>query len=187
MAVSSSNSNEANWNEINNFMRDQNNDLTVRVIKDESGTRRVILDKDGLRTSPSGVDVYTATNAQLTFNSSQNVFKIASSGTTTPPTASTTAPGAGLWAYGNNTKTIAHGLGYLPIIMAYITDGSSYYSLPWTVFGLSSTTQVQHASINVIVDATNITIYTSLLALNLTTSFGSGLTIKYYLLQESVN
>lgn len=87
----------------------------TEIFKDDTGTRRVLLGKGadgfyGLRVSQEGVDVYTATLAQLVFNSDNNLFKIVASGTTTLDYDGNV----------NTFATVAHGQSNIPIVLAYV-------------------------------------------------------------------
>lgn len=179
MALNTGNSTEANYNEVNNFMRDAKNDQQVRVIKDEAGTRRVILDKDGLRTSPAGVDVFTATNAQLSFNSNNNTLKVVASGTATVSKGASVVSGS---------TTVPNPTSYVPAVLAYYTVGSVYLPFPhmeFTTAGLcelSATYYVDNGS--------------GLIGFNIETPNVAGsayyagaqtYTIRYYVLQETAN
>lgn len=121
--------------DINTVINDVNQNIlelkgreVTEIFKDDTGTRRVILDKDGLRTSPAGVDVTTATNAQLTFNSNQNVFKIVTDAVVTLTKAINTS---------FNFVNVTHGLGYSPTVIAYADDGSNLNVLPVSVLETS--------------------------------------------------
>lgn len=165
-------------NQVNNAVRELNNRDTVQVYKDDAGTRRVILDKDGLRTSPEGVDVYTATNDQLTFNSNNNVFKIIATGTVELPGPATS---------GSNPSTVSvtHGLGYTPIVFAHGSDGGDYQALPWITTWKTGTPNAGMVEweISYTANPTTINFYwQSNLGLN-----GGSITIKYYILQETAN
>jgi len=175
--TNSSSSSAQVTNQVNNVAREVQAMQTVQVFKDDAGTRRVILDKDGLRTSPVGVDVFTAGNDELTFNSNQNVFKIVASGTSTINASSATA-GAII------TNTVAHNLGYIPAFQAYYSLSGYNYQLPnstgWGASGGAVT------FVNWLFAATDDTnIYINMIPAS---SGDLGLyTVKYYLLQETAN
>lgn len=165
-------------NSVNNVVRELNNKEQVQVFKDEAGTRRVILDKDGLRTSPAGVDVFSAANDQLTFNSNNNVFKIVASGTTTIDADAT----AGVPI----NAIIAHGLGYAPAFIVYFTDSTftDSYMLPMTTNLSTSASKVAFGNwIDSSVDVDNL--YISFYS-PVTANWGT-MYFKYYLLQETAN
>jgi hypothetical protein len=116
--VTGNNSDSANNTTINSLIREVNNQETTKIIKDDTGVRRVLIGSgangfEGIKVSKSGTDVYTASNDQLIFNSEQNVFKIAVSGNT-----STTV--TNLAAGTTKTLTIAHNLGLQPAILCYV-------------------------------------------------------------------
>lgn len=212
--VTSDNSNSANLNQINNAIRQLNNEAQTKVFKgpenvnavingklpndlgygfqlsDSNGVPRIIAYIDAnnnpiFKVSESGQDVTTATNDDLIFNSSQNVFKIVEANTQTliPPTAS--------WAAGNTaTVTVPHGLGYEPVFLVYVDWPTSVsFSDP----GLSQTpsfaftgTDAQRPIIaSARVDSTNL--YLELTnQTGLTANLGElTWTYKYYILQET--
>lgn len=177
-------SDEQKWGAATDMLRELFDLKVVQVFKDEAGTRRVILDKDGLRTSPPGVDVFTAGNDDLTFNSNQNVFKIVQTGTSTTGTASVTDGGVGVWNNDSDQVTIAHNLGYVPAVVAFISDGGLYIDTPYTSYGNPSSSAISIATVSTSTDATNLYINVSVLGLHSTASLGP-LPIKYYLLQET--
>lgn len=178
---------QQNTNVTNAAIRQLNSMENVQVFKDDTGTRRVILDKDGLRTSPAGVDVFTATASQFTFNSANNVFKIVSQGTITTTTLSTNPP-ANEYGFSETTQNIAHGLGYAPIIIAYQYDSVSgaYVPLPYSSAARGAANAAVWENYSISVNATNVTMYQSILSYNMAASSG-GFSIKYYLLQETAN
>lgn len=178
--LNTSNSLATNFNQVNRLMNDFQNDKTVRIFKDDQGTPVVILNKDGLKTtSPgSGIDVTQATDDQYTFNSNQNVFKIVKSASDSIKITAST---------GTTTKTIPHGLGYVPALLVYMTDstGSSYQALPTFLSYSIGATAITIATIGFCsIDSTNIYIQVSTAGSVLV---GTTLLFKYYLLQEKAN
>lgn len=168
-----------------NILELKNREVT-EIFKDDAGTRRVILDKDGLRTSPVGVDVVTASDDQLTFNSNQNTFKVVATGSGTIPDVTVGSPGAGNWAEGSGSSAIAHNLGYIPAIVAYIDFGSVYAAMPYNITDRVAATQVYFADYRASVDATNVYLEQGVLTMG-TGITSPGLPVKYYLLQETAN
>jgi len=121
--TSSTNSSSQNWMQVNDLARDIKSKERVTIYKDDAGTRRVLEGKGadgfyGLKVSPAEVDVYTATDDQLIFNSGQNVLKIVQTGTATIP--STTIPST--TTNGTSSVIITHNLGFKPVVIAYVTD-----------------------------------------------------------------
>jgi len=167
-------------NEMNKNILELKNNEVVQYFKDDTGTRRVMLGKGpsgfyGLKVSQEGYDVYTASNDELVFNSDNNVFKIIQSGTATLGSA----------ADGTTTEvTVAHNLGFVPVVMAYLTDsGSSISPLPSLI--VESAGAEEGKVLQVIswyADTTNVTFYNQS---NLQSTAGG--TIKYYILQETAN
>lgn len=188
--VNSSSSQAAITNEINNLQREMKNRESVQVVKDETGTRRVILDKDGLRTSQSGIDVFEATNDQLTFNSNNNVFKIVATGTITPPNVSISTAAS---RYGLNTEFAEelHGLGFAPSFIAFLKIGGTYEMLPFTTgASLNSATGFAQSEVRFSVDETKIYAISEAWGFNTGGSYEfayNGNPIKYYLLQETAS
>lgn len=192
--VLSTNSDESNWNQVNDLAREVRSKDVVEIFKDDiDATRRVLLGKGadgfyGLKVSPPGVDVYTATDDQLIFNSNQNVFKIVKIITGTFPAVSITGT-ANTAKYNYNITTIAHGLTYTPVVIGVVTDGAGgYFSLPRV--SLSAGVQdMDNSVLSVSSDATNIYLtsainayFISALTINVPTYNG-----KFYLLQETAN
>lgn len=107
-----------------NILELKGRELT-EFFKDDSGTRRVLLGKGadgfyGLKVSPEGTDVYTATDAELIFNSDQNVFKILDK----PTVSFSISSGAG---GATSSFFYDHNLGYRPLVLAAATmTGSGF-------------------------------------------------------------
>lgn len=129
----------------------------------------------GMKVSQPGIDVTTATNDKLVFNSGQDVFKIVSKGTATVNQSA-----------GNINKTIVtHNLGYLPIVLAYFgNSGTSYVPLPMFNYSVGAS-----LTLNQLVYVANITPTT--FEIWCSTASGSAQTLSfpvtYYLLQETAN
>lgn len=93
---------------------------TTNIFKDDAGTRRVLLGKGkdgfyGLKVSQEGTDVYDGANADMVFNSDNNLFKIVSSDTVDVTVSNPMASGTKV------TATIAHGLSSAPAYIAFVT------------------------------------------------------------------
>jgi len=159
----------------------------------DSTVPRLLMDADSMKISQSGVDVKTATNSQLIFNSSQNMFKIVATGTTT------ITGGSSASTNGSYSKIVAHNLGHTPIVMAYAVGyGSSLQPLP-TVISASfrqHTITTPNDDFFMAVDqwarsgadGTNVTFSIDWANANYPTAYVvSDLVIKYYLLQETAN
>lgn len=193
--VSTSNSDASNLSQVNNMIRQINNEQTTKVFKqagnidakidgrlpNDLGYGTLLYDQNGvpliymavvngqpvLKVAPSGIDATTAPDSQLLLNSAQNVFKIVSTGVVDVPDTSTF-----------NSVTVAHGLGYVPVILAYTTYDTNYRQLPVMTFFGDGTARWQVACY---VDATNAVFYTE----SYQAEPGHSATIKYYLLQET--
>lgn len=97
-------------------------------------------DRFGIKISKPGVNVLTATDDELYFTTWKDVFKVNAENT-----ASCTA---------NTVKTIAHGLGYVPQVLAYCRAGG--YSVKLPRFPLSTDPITGGARGYAYADATNI-------------------------------
>lgn len=155
-----------------------------------------------LKVAQPGIEVSTATDPQLIFNSNQNIFKIVSSKKATIPTVVLSVS-----QFHWDALTIPHGLSYIPILQSYglvnqyynfifpsffTTTVSAYVSLPFNAqTGSLLDVSVERYEITAGVDATNVYfgwVYQ-------TTSSGTGgsgytfpaVPIRYYLLQETAN
>lgn len=142
-----------------------------------------------LKVAKSGIDVASAVNDQLIFNSSQNVFKIVKSDTAVTTNAVATAA-AGSFASGSTTVTIPHGLTFIPTVIAFIQDTdytpNRFRLLPLTTYADVSGTRCNWITYSVDADSSNIYLLSSLVATGGTGNTGIK-TIKYFLLQESAN
>lgn len=138
----------------------------------------------GIKVSKEGYDVKTATDDQLIFNSSQNVFKVALTG-------SQTVTGSSALVYGTpQTTTIAHNLGVVPAFQVYVNPsspisgfqgGHGLTNLPLTYFVsgvMVLLLQARADSTNLYLDIMNTNSGTDDLHLY-------SWTFKYYLLQET--
>lgn len=132
-----------------------------------------------LKVAQDGFDALTASDDELIFNSAQNIFKIAQTGT-----ASIDADFSG--GAGGLTETITHGLGYVPAALVYrVEDGSgNYTSLPSpTAFTTSGGNVLFNNWMSFSVNATELKInYRSGSA-----SDWGVINFKYYILQETAN
>lgn len=175
---------------INKNFAELDNENVTKLFYDANGVPSIMIGVQPDRTSririaEDGVDVTTATDDQLAFNSAQSVLKIVSSGESQMPVAS----GSGFTNYEN---VVQHDLGFVPIPLVFVTppSGSGYtiQQLPYTIFtfSLGSTTAPDvNAHIVAAVDDTYLTI--DLTAKTTISSFVGAWTFKYYLLQETAN
>lgn len=181
--LNSTNSLTQNLSQATDMFRDLFARETTEIFKDDTGERRVLIGKGasdfyGLKVSKPGHDVYTATDAQLIFNSDQNVFKIV---------ASVTLSITGL-ATSNNSVTYAHGLGYKPAIVAYLNAGAFGGQTPLPTWTSLTRDDINHVVVfrtwvNAEVDSTNV--YIELY--NSTAGIVGPFNVVVYLLQETAN
>lgn len=174
-------SNSQLQNQLNNTIRDLQAKERVQVFKDDEGVRRVLLGKSsnsfyGLKVSKPDIDVFSATDEQLVFNSEQNVFKIVDKGTIEITLDADTA----------TAVEIAHGLSYTPIVLAFFTSDTQYYPLPAIMASTINTTsnmiEIQ-TWLDAYTDSTNLIIKGQ----NANATPAGPLSVTYYLLQETAN
>ena len=211
--VSSSNSDSSNLNQINDMVRQLNNESQTKVFKGPNNVNALITgklpndigygfqfsDSDNVpriigyidannnpifKISESGVDVTTATDDQLNFNSTQNTFKIVSTGTVTVDKAANDS---------FESTSIAHGLDYIPAMICYIrydTGGGVYTQIPTPLYTLTDNgagaLDVTRA-ITATIDTTNINFSISTPNTGSTYTNAYSATFRYYLLQETAN
>jgi len=196
--TSSNSSSKQNWGQVNDLARDFKSKERVTIYKDDTGTRRVLEGKGkdgfyGFKVSPEGVDVYTATDDQLIFNSNQNVFKIVGTGVGAFLTKTITGPAGGGWVTGHADTSIAHGLSFIPAYLTYIElfGGSlQRFSVPLTLDNVVSNVEMSSVRYHVSVDATNLifnTDITGYLPAGKTAVAPAITSLKYFLLQESAS
>jgi len=166
-------------------VQDDNQVSTVAIGNiglDSSGTQLW-----GMKVAQTGVDVTTATDNQLIFNSNQDVFKIVQTGTITATIAN------GIDTAQQTVQIKAHNLGYNPGIIAFMSfnnsSGTIFSPMPYLSTGayvdggghswlqnvVVATCSVDTVNITLIVDA----VYA------LTNSLSPLWTMQYYLLQET--
>lgn len=109
-------------------------DEQTKIVKDDTGTRRVLLGKGsdgfyGLKVSQADNDVFTVDDSGLVFNSNNNLFKIVRKVELTVSFLAPTTQG---------TTTYAHGLSSTPAFLAFVGTGSFYGGCPWTLFGTTA-------------------------------------------------
>lgn len=175
-------------NDMNSNLLEIKGEEVRKVIKDEQGTRVVVLDKDGLRTTTpgGGIDVMTADNADLTFNSSQNTFKVLATGTIETTSTVISNAGAGLFSSVNtNVGSYTHNLGFKPAVFAYAEFSNGVRAqLPYVINDCSSTTQAFWISYTPNVTSTQLLIGIRGMSYGTAVST-SAVSIKFYLMQET--
>lgn len=170
-----------------------------RLVVNDNTTNRVAFGRIGtgvndwgMKVSKPGFSVDTATADQLIFNSTQDTFKIVSTGTSSITAPSVTGATVGVFT-GGNTITIPHGLSITPAFLAYATfNNVEYYPIGSAIASASDLHgNYGYSSFGFTVDATNIyiAIRTTLWIMNAfsLTVPGGTVPVKYYLMQETVN
>lgn len=173
----------------------QSDPTNQRIVVNDNTNNRVAFGRIGtgvndwgLKVSKPGYDVGNATNDQLIFNSSQNVFKIVQTGSVTIPSCTVTTAAT---SYGSNAAaaSITHNLGYVPILLAFINDGGSgnYILLPDQLFAQGAS-QFALAWYRGFSTTTTASFEIDMLAYNYVAGYTvSSQSVKYYLLQESAS
>lgn len=168
-------------------------DEQTKIVKDDTGTRRVLLGKGadgfyGLKVSKGSYDVYSTDDENLIFNSNNNLFKIIDSGTVSIPSGTT--PSASVEDY---SVDVSHSLGFAPLVIAYTVESNDSLRLFGVLNIDSSTLTGGFVETQVMTDEeifstdTYVRFYVAH-----TNATGSGVdflgrTIKYYILQETAN
>lgn len=165
--------------------------LERQILAVQDGTNKAIMgfygeaNKFGFKVAEDGVDVLTASDDQLIFNSENNVFKIVSSN-------SFSVGGTSMSSGSTTTTTVPHGLGYIPVIHIYVNaeavaalqGGGGLTGLPLTYVVVPNapmfTIQYRIDEDNLYIDFINHLGGT----VNIT---GYTWDFKYYLMQETAN
>lgn len=166
---------------VNNNFAQLDNEGVNKIYRGDDGVPRIFIDGTTgvIKVAPAGTDVTTATDSELTFNSSQNVFKVVTASTT-----SITVPDPPV-AGSFYSSTVAHGLSHTPLVVASVFDGSLYQFLPLTVTVYSAGSILIDYTLTCYADATNVVFRFQSRDAN---PLKAGTyNIKYYLLQESAN
>ena len=140
----------------------------------------------GMWVSKPGVNVTTTTTTGLIFNSNQDVFKIVQSGILTMPNTTANTGSARYISGTVGNLTVAHGLGYAPVVFAYANFGGGYLLLPWVTMGSISATAFTQYTFTAEVDAINIYLVANSFAYGPVNDTYGGFPVKYFLLQESI-
>jgi hypothetical protein len=152
---------------------------SLKFFDTSSGLGTAEFKSGSFKVAKSGFEVSTTGNANLIFNSSQNVFKIVATGTTSL-TKAINSSGA--------TATIAHGLSFTPGVMSYVDDSGLLYPMPHLVVVDDGTATLKIGrKIAVTVDATNL--YFTITTAGTGTYYSTAVSynFRYYLLQETAN
>ena len=137
--------------------------------------------KFGLKVAEDGVDVLTAANDELIFNSEFNTFKIVSTGVITLAKGASTISG---------TATIQHDLGYVPLALLFWYDTAANFAIPHVAFSTSGATAgLCIRSISYEVDSNYLYIYVTAPNWAGNTSYTDTFSapVRYYLLQETIS
>ena len=187
----------AYWNSNGDLI--SKNDGTTETRYDTNGVPRIFTGSDPstggfiMKISEPNIDVLTATNDQLIFNSDQNVFKIVKEITGGWPEVFVTGPGVDGFVFNSGTTVVAHGLTGVPAFLAFADfkgDGSRT-NLPITITSVSDPRYYLQGTISVTTDATNVTFTAEVLArlpAGVTVSFEAiANACKVFLMQETAS
>ncbi len=165
------------------------------VGRDENNKIGLLISTDPfeVKIARDGFDVTTATNDQLIFNSSQNVFKIVGTGPASI-NINFSAHGASTSGTDKAQVLVPHGLGYAPIPFVFMEDNGAYYPLSsggiWFVNNTANSWTTAYWRINV--DPVNLSInfwqtYAANGSGSVSAFTGVSYNFKYYLMQETAN
>lgn len=180
-------------NDVNQNILELKNREVTEFFKDDTGTRRVLFGKGangfyGLKVSPANVDVFTATDDQLIFNSAQNVFKIVATGTVVFPDTAANSVAGGQQEQSIEIETgVESDKALIAFVFSYNVESSSLQlpyiaTTPSTGFGgliayrfdFTPFVYIPTGTIHIEVDSTN---YLNFIL--------GGSTMKWYVLQET--
>lgn len=152
---------------------------------------RLLIGKDStgsyvVKVSKAGFNAFDTADANLVFNSGQNVFKIVSSGTLTIPGFTVTSGGAGVYAQNSSAISTAHGLGIIPMVTAVLNISPNFYPLPYVSATPGGGATALWLQIYCWSDSTTLHFGQSAMSVGLTVAIPAA-PIKYYLLQETAN
>lgn len=176
---------------LNTNLQNLSDALNPLLVKDDTGMKRVLAGKGangfyGLKVSKPGFDVYDTADTNLIFNSNQNMFKIVTSGN-----ATVTVPDP-FPATTNRTTSVAHGLGYRPIVTAWVEAPSTGgFSIDGQTTAVPATASFTGSPGNIAliiyinVDNTNITFNVRNVAGVGLSGIGPNWVFKYYIMQET--
>jgi len=165
---------------INNNFKQIESENRTKVIRDEDGIDRVIMGrypdgKYGIKVSKPGVDVLTAEDDELIFNSNNNIFKIVETDTIT--LASPAGTGT------SSNVVVPHSLGYKPLVLAFVSFSSLGTSFPLPYNEVDIFTGVVGWQVGMEVTDIDITFFHR----NITVASSVTDYIRYYILQETAS
>lgn len=116
-------------------------------------------------------------------------FDILKSGDGFFPAVSVSSPGAGNYVTGNGTTTIAHGLGFTPILQAFLQDAATgmSYPLPVNKFIVNTSSQAAFYGLICYADQNNLYLLTELVAYGAAFSItASAYQCQFYMMRERI-
>jgi len=132
--------------------------------------------EEGMFVAQTGVDVRSATDNQLVFNSQNNVFKIVLSGSAVIPTSAT-----------NTSNVIVnHNLGYVPAALVYFSGlaGGQYTQMPYVQLNIAANPLVILNAFLYTVTQNDVDFFVEAPS---GSTIGQTYTVRYYLMQETAS
>lgn len=146
--------------------------------------------KMAVKVAKPGYDAATASDDELIFNSSQNVFKIVDTGILIVAAPSVSFS-ANSMATATTNATFSHNLGYTPAVLVFSDLGGGILrSLPFSNTGISGgLNNWTQQNVSVQITSTSLTIINEFVVSSTVsgTASGLGITVRYYLLQETAS
>lgn len=151
----------------------------AQIIVNDGTTNRIVIGQRsngtyGIKVAQSGKDALTGADSDMVMNSDFNMFKIIGKGTGTV----TVAGGE------ERTTTIAHGMGFAPACVAYVSTSfapGSYYPCPTATINTGTLAFDNFAKVNT--NTTNVVLYVGSFA----PATDGTYTFRYYLMQETAS
>jgi hypothetical protein len=116
-------------------------------------------------------------------------FEIMKAGTGFFPAVTTSNPGAGNFTLGHGSTTIFHGLGYTPVIMAFlsIVGSGRTYPMPLNIYSTPTTATQGFVAFECYSDENNTYLLTDIIAYGASFAvLGSTYQAQYYLMREKI-
>lgn len=164
----------------------------IRLVdKNQVGLAQFAKDKDNhtaLRIAKPSIEVATARNDELIFNSDQNTFKIINTGTITCPAVGPVTAAVGQYNREEDLIETPHGLTFAPIVLGFLPKveflDEINYLMPYSTVNNSGATGAYWINYKIASNGTNISAITELMVSG-TTVTAPALTVTYYYLQET--
>jgi len=164
-------------NQVNQNFAQLDNENIKKVYNGPDGVPRIYIDgtQGIIKVAPEGVNVTTAADSELNFNSAQNTLKVVETGTATIEKPVNTA---------YTLLEVPYDLSYPPMIMASVASSNFYEPLPAIYFIAENMYMQVKASLDHSAQSIWFELFTpNIVGGNYATALN--LPIRYYLLQET--